>query len=487
VDIRSGLVLAGLSTFHSNYVKSLADDYPDRYKDKFVQELTSGLLCYGADVIKPSLVKNADKLHEVARDRILQIKPFYTDNNKPLFIDSGGFQICVGKVPPSYVEYLADIYTRFIQETSNQSNMVYFYLDIIPTNGITESFAIEHMKRFHKLLMERTKESKAHENVYLVIHCNAVLSYRTFYRFIRENNIHHDLNSRKYAVGGMVPLNFNSKVYHVRPYMVALIDVIELEAENIKNKVPIYFHVLGTSSLYDMICISWLNLLLELKGYNITITFDSTSHINSASKAGIVHYINPHPDVDDPYRVTPFHIKYDELNNVMKNRKYNNRHYLELVKRDLLDTLKIVDPTDPWYDEDHKWTPSATRLFGVYEAWASSQIFDFVVQKSSEYKDCITDKAKRFKLRDLFYDFMSIFNRKSDTRNNRLTTERVMKSIILSVDYLDLALQGGLGPVHKSFGLVNTLFSQNDFLMTPYIKSITIKMPPRHTDEGGPM
>lgn len=481
-NIQSGLVLAGFDTFVTNFKNLVSDTFIDTgryYHNKYVDDLQPPLICYGAEIVKNSMATKGAALHKSACDKILGIYRNYNNNNRPFFIDSGGFQICRGKVSPEYVDILSEYYTQFIQDTSSDptyDNLLYLYLDVIPTNGITPDFAIRKMLEFQSLLMDRTKDTKGYEKVFLVLHCNAKSSYDTFYKFIRNHSIHEQLNSHKYAVGGMVPLNFNQSSYLVRPYMVAIFDMIDLELSNIKNNIPVYFHILGTSSLYEMICISWLNVLLHYYELPLTITFDSTTHIGNSTRQGIMHYINDYSNSIDIYPITCFLSKYNTIYKNAYNRpiELDNYYYFNRVRDDILSNLDVRDPNDMWFDSgnNHRWTQQGIVGMNVYETWSFGKVFQYIRDVSEQKRDWIVFKEKRCYLKQLIYEILSILDSDFVFNGGRKAFDsRICGRIIQSLDWFDLAIHNKLPNRCKGYHLVNGMFHDNDFLMTtPMIK-----------------
>lgn len=473
---KSGLILAGIDTTKNLYELSINEEKmikrtkTDIFDTKYINGLAPALLCYGAEVIRPSLGKKYEELHAKAKAKLIDHYKIFARNDKPFIVDSGGFQICVGKADKRYTSNLADIYSRLIAETAEYPNMLYFYLDILPTGDISPQFSIEKMMEFHELLMERTKDTNQKEKVYLVIQCNSPLAYDTFYRFIRDNAIHEQLNSHRYSVGGLVPLKFADSQYIVRPYMVALFDVIDLELSNIKKGIPIYFHILGTSSLLEMICVAWMTILLEARGINMIITFDSTSHISNTVRSGVTHYINENPNEDDPYEITNFSSRYADQSKMIFNRNYSNGHYFEKVKQDLLANLEFNIPDDPWYENtnDRRFTNQCIRALGFYESWAFSHLYDHVLKRSIERKDWIINSDQRCFLKQLMYDILSELDRKFllSAGGRASNDSKLYSKVIQSLDWLDLSIQNKLPNSQKSYALVDSMFKKNASLAT---------------------
>ena len=394
----------------------------------------------------------------------------------PFFVDSGGFLASIGRIQYSDLPYLIKYYTDYIHETCSNpmyDDMVYFYLDIVPSNGITPKDSLENMNKFHNILKEKVKDLPGALNkMYLVLQVNNEISYDTFYHFIRDNSIHEQLQSHKWSCGGMVPLNFNQ--YSIRPYMVALFDILDLELTNLKNNIPVYFHILGTSAYYEMIFVAWMNILCEYYNIPLIITFDSTTHISNATRSGILHYINE-DDENEPY-ITCIATKYKDIYNNVKNRGlgHNNLYYINKIKESLKKELVFRDENDSWFDNNYRWTKVANNSMAVYETWAFSKIFNHIYNKCYEKRDLIINQEKHPDLKGLIVDIMNEIdgdfnpNRKSFARN-------IVDPLVNSLDLFDNALNNKLDKRLKSYNLVQTLFHNNTVLATDSVIKLKIE------------
>lgn len=473
-NITEGLVLAGFDTICSSFEHLISDETKQKEKiiNKFSLNTRPGLTCYGAEIIKPSLLKNGLQLHQKATKKLCNVYDKYHILGKPIYQDSGGFQICKNYAKPEYCESLAKYYSDFIQDMSSNpkyNDMLFFYLDLVTTNGITKEISTKYMLEFQKQLMEKTKNSKGHENVYLVIQSNNEIVYDTFYHFIRDNGIHEQLNSHKWAVGGLVVINFNDDQYKVRPYMIGLFDMLDLELDNLKKGIPVYFHILGTSSYYEMILIAWMSILCEYYELPLVFTFDSTTHINNVSKAGRLHYYD---ETNEEFPFTTIDTKEKDLYKIVPNRNgLMNVDYLNKVKNEIISEFDL-DETD-WFDKNGRWASQASNSMMIYEAYAFGQLYPYIKKVSYEKRDWIINDHTELKylmvnliLEKIDYTFKTSCYKPSFDR-------KVMEKIIRSLEWFELAIKNKLPNERKSFQLVHDMCSQNRFLASGSSDDVT--------------
>lgn len=469
--ITNGLVLAGFDTIISSFKKIVSDQFKNSDKflnNKIINEMRPGLISFGTGMIKKSLISNGDKLYE-SNFKIIDDSYKYCNKN-PFWIDSGGFIFSIGKVEQSYVSNLIEYYTKYIQETClnpEYNNMLYFYLDIVPTAGITKDFSLKHMKIFHDMLLDKIKDIPgAKEKMYIVIQVNNPIAYDTFYHFIRDNSIHEQLNSHKWSIGGIVPLQNNNPQYIVRPYMPAIFDCLDLELNSLKNNIPVYFHILGTSSYYEMFLVAWMNILCEYYNIPFIITFDSTACINNATRTGIIHYI----DENNDNNVIKLDSKHANINTRVDNN-YTNYDYLNKIKNFLFNNIDIIEDFD-WFEKG-RWSKIGSNALILYEAWAFGKVFDYIKNECYKKKDWIIYNKNRYNLKSLVVNIMQKIDNGFNSSVSRKTFDsHIMGRLIKSLEWFESALKNKLPDENKSYYLINKMFNTNTHLMTNGIQKI---------------
>jgi len=430
----SGIVSAGIVTY-LNRMDSLSgwNNLPkhDRFEDPISQRIHNILECYGSFVIKPSLIKKKDSLHTKAVELLTDIRS-RMPAEKHMFIDSGGFQIVGGRLRDSInvaLPNLIDIYTRFIAESDQTfPNTSYFYLDIPPVFGITPSESRTYMDMFHTKLMERTVSNGRHRQLFFIYQANSPISFRVFRSFLKDNNIASQLDSHKWAMGGLVPINMNDFSLWIRPYMIPLFEIIPHEYQYLRSGGEVCYHVLGVSSMFDFLLFCWMIVFNEYHNFNLKLTFDSTTSIYLATKSGIVHHIDP-----DTQAVVPVSFGYSEI------MKYNTNRYNRDYIADILNTVRtsvgtdesyLADPST-WFDENNRWTAGFLCSMCAYEFSAYAHVFHVMLDHFRRNKLCVLQDD----MRDLVDMSISILKQlgampKDFARFQKMTLNSLMRSFV---------------------------------------------------------
>ena len=233
--------------------------------------------------------------------------------------------------------------------------------------------------------------------------------------------------------------------------------MLDLELDNLKKGIPVYFHILGTSSYFEMVLIAWMNILCECCELPLIITFDSTTHINNVSKAGRLHYYDEN---NEEFPITTFDTKEKDLYKIISNRNgLMNVDYLNRVKNEITTELELNE-TD-WFDKNGRWTSQANNAMMIYESYAFGQIYPFIKKVSNERKDWILYDESELKylmvkliLEKIDYTFNSSCYKPSFDR-------KVYEKILNSLQWFKLALKNKLPNKHKSYQLVKSMFGQN--------------------------
>ena len=385
-----GIVSAGIVTYlhRMDTVCGLANvPLRDVLVDEMSQRINNILECYGAFVIKPSLLKKKDALHIKATEMLMTIRS-RIPSEKHLFVDSGGFQIVGGRMRKSInvaLPNLIDIYTKFIAE-EDFANTSYFYLDIPPVFGITPSESSAYMEMFHNKLMERTKASGKHRQLFFIYQANSPISFRVFRKFLQDHKVMEQLDSHKWAMGGLVPINMNDFSFWIRPYMIPLFEIIPQEYQYLRAGGEVCYHVLGVSNLFDFLLFSWMIAFNEYHNINLKITFDSTTAIYLAAKNGTVHHIDHETNM-----VVPISILYADIMKLKSSRTNKDRvsdilHYVRGAVGTSADYL--ADP-NTWFDENNRWTSGFLSAMCAYEFSAYAHVSRLMIDFFRQNVGCV--------------------------------------------------------------------------------------------------
>ena len=469
--ITNGLYPSGIDSPAFCYSQLISDSYKksDKYKsDKYIQDIEGNMMCFGIEMIKKTLMKRDQELYQKAKYKILDAFNIVHVDNKPFFIDSGGYSIAKGDVPFNYVDYLIKYYLEFINFTLSDDkykDMYYMFLDILPSNIITKEMSINKMNEFLNRLLDVLDTQEKRNKMYIVLQFNSEYVYNTFFEFIKKSKIHEKIGSHKYAAGGMVLLDFNQTKYVVRPYMIALFDVLDLELNNLKNNIPVYFHILGTSCIYEMILVSWLDIYCKYYNIPLVITFDSTAFISNAVRGGTAHFINDFKDPLDIHPITKIRLKNKYLNMPLLHRpsNYTNLDYLNKIKEMIETNLDLEYKGDDWYDNKGRFTTSGNYGVLVNEYWSLGKIYEWIKSKCLEYKEWIINSNLHYNLKYLINNIMIEINEDFSFNGGRKNFDsNIAARLIQSLEWFNLAINNKLPKSYKSFELVKKMFYETN-------------------------
>lgn len=437
--MNDGLVLATFDALTKRYMRFIDATKMVPFSDSLSTELADGLLNFGMEVIKPSMWHKQDTLKNKALNKILWNRKIMTPD-KALFIDSGGFQILGGYVPLDYMKHLIRMYTDFIVDTKDVDELYNFYLDINPVKGITPDFAIGSMLEFQRVLEEKTKDNDQKSRVYAVYHCNTPLAQKVFLKYFDDYKIPERLGSHRYAVGGMVPINFNSERMQIKTYMYPLFEVIDRERERLNDGKDVWYHLLGVSSYYEMFLLIWCRMYFKSIGWNLHITFDSSTPLTKAVMSGFIFHVS------DKKIITMIKTKYDKINEKPKCKQANleiNAWYMEDIIRKIKENLIIkskfkLDTVDDCFKFQDKsntkriWSDEFGHASIVYQFWSYSQmykIFEESCMKEPEIIDKPNGDLRYQHMLSHLEEFMYIHNHVSFNR-------RTYRALNNSFEYL---------------------------------------------------
>lgn len=443
ISVPDGLVEACFDTYVHRYLKFIHDTSIEPFTDYFSENLANLLINFGVEVITPTMGKENKRsgLTDKATSFVRYMRKCAPDS-KAMFVDSGGFQILGGQVPLSNMTHLADMYTTFISDVKDIKNTYYFYLDVNVIGGISPDFSIKSMLDFQSKLEDKTKDNDQKSNIYLVYHCNTPIAYKTFLNYFDTYHIPERLGSHRYAVGGMVPLNFNNEKLQMKTYMYPLFEVIERERSYLDKGGHVYYHILGTSGFYEEFLILWCKSYFKQLGWNLHISFDSSTALSLAVRSSLLYHIS------DSDMITQFTPKYNTLHQKPYNKQsdvHENAWYL----KKMLNKIKANLPMDPIYKLDDvsdcyeptdngkmRYTMPFTLSCVIYSYWACAEIYRIFEKSVMSHSELVTDNGSA-----RFDHMVSHIEQYATIKNMNTFNKRTYRSLDKSFEYLKLFVE----------------------------------------------
>lgn len=214
-----------------------------------------------------------------------------------LFVDSGGYSIIVGEVPPYLIGRCIETY-HYALEHSNDAFDFIFSLDI-PFNAKHHSFNTrEKIEGFNRLslqesikVLKRSPELK--EKFLFIYHFKTIEHYEIWQKLYKELNLGEHIKHR--AVGGMVSLKQKAKI-DFAPFIATAYQCLNDYQKSATFGEEFRVHFLGINVKYDRFMIALLEALFQRylgEGIRVIFTYDTIN-----------------------YRISGFHVKqvYDLVN-----------------------------------------------------------------------------------------------------------------------------------------------------------------------------
>lgn len=226
-------------------------------------------------------ISNPDRLTNAITDKCRADLKTYSDGyalryQRQLFLDSGGYQIQEGKVPPSKINELTRIYSDILASTQ-PARLNGFTVDVAPGKvcpfeNVTQAYRLNyktHSDAAHLPLPVRRK-------MFAIHHFRTPQLHKLFRRLLFEEGFAGEFGS--FATGGLASKGVPRQCRCIA-YVLPLIDVIDHAKQRGKHTVK--FHVLGQADHKDHLT----NLLLteavrRYHGINIELTCDSATYFN---------------------------------------------------------------------------------------------------------------------------------------------------------------------------------------------------------------
>ncbi len=234
----------------------------------------------------------------VASNHIKTFKERYIDVVKAkLFIDSGGYSIIVGDVPPTSITKFIECYNHYLATERDVFDYI-FSLDIPIFLGNPEYNTIYHIENFNRMSLSKSLEllqqyPELKEKFYFIYQFKLEGQYHIWKKLYDELSLGDYIQN--WAVGGMVGMRGilrndpNSKDISFSPFTAivykSLYDYVNSLAFSTYN---FRLHCLGIYIKYDRFQLVLLEKLIEqyliplMKEPRPTLTYDSVNYMRTA-------------------------------------------------------------------------------------------------------------------------------------------------------------------------------------------------------------
>lgn len=223
----------------------------------------------------------SSKCHNVSQARIKKVSDVvnamracpFTDE-ATIFIDSGGFQACMGYIEIKDIPKYTDLYLSFINQYYKLFNMAYS-LDIpVVKGGIFKTYQqLEDINRFtYTKFHELDQEVKDH--IFYIHHFITPRLYHIWSKFLWNEGMADGFTN--FSVGGVVAGSGSDHTIPIVTYCIPLSDIVKYcKQKNIKK---FNFHLLGGASYSDIFYHQMFTKhIKEVHDIDVNITYDSST------------------------------------------------------------------------------------------------------------------------------------------------------------------------------------------------------------------
>lgn len=276
---KSGYVLAGFETLTAilnNFIKDTKGRYQNNFTRKdisvFLSKTCSGFLhSYGQNFPKK---KKYDKHNsqEATLYKKCRETGFYDDS--PLIIDSGGFQISIGKLDRRESEILIKLYYEFLKEYHHVLDKA-FILDVPPGPGceVFETFQDVYDLNLESYLLAKDLPDDCKKKIIYIHHFRTPQLWKIYTKIMRENELFNEF--QYHGTGGIVA---NMRGDTAIPCIIYILPLVPLLNEAKKyGKDILNFHLLGGANFRDVLFYKLFSHHVEqTHGIKLNITYDSS-------------------------------------------------------------------------------------------------------------------------------------------------------------------------------------------------------------------
>lgn len=228
---------------------------------------------------------------EYFRDILSSSIPESVLNEMDLYIDSGGYQLSIGKIPYKYIDTYIDAYIRYLDQYRDEYDYA-FSLDIPSLPVGSDKSLYELNKYTTDRILEFPEDIK--KKIYYVCHFTNFDRYTSWNKLIIEHKIlDHFVN---FSIGGVAAkLNKTMKNLQFYIYIFGICQIL-LGIKELPKEIKI--HILGVGTPTSIFFFLLLEELLKRKlNIDITFTFDSSSPLQKVILSRVISHFDEENEI----------------------------------------------------------------------------------------------------------------------------------------------------------------------------------------------
>jgi len=386
-------ILGGSNTIY-NYLSTL--ECSKKINEIFVEncdilETFGSFIKLKPDNIKKSASKNIDRL-----------RSYYMFQGCKLYVDSGGFQICTGKVKPEILDSVMHIYYEWLCE--NKSYDYAFTLDIPPAmtsyNGMDENML---NRKSYEIAVGLPDEIR--KKMIYIHQFGSPTSYKLFRDMLVDLDVVNKFNF--FSLGGLVG---GYREFPVYPVVFGVIPIIRELKRNKKNIINL--HILGQSNSAIVVILALLKKYIkQFHDIDTNITYDSVTPINDTFEFRKFYY------TDENLKFQKIDLRKKKIGRIEIFSRVIDRK-LKLLEEYDIDTSKFYE----WFNEDNTKSRLLLFLITLIDMSRLGQMIDEMVENGIEIEDLLLHsniKQKQNKLiLNAYYPSLRLLESLDDDKSN---------------------------------------------------------------------
>lgn len=442
----SGYVVAGFETLAqilANFVNNNKEflDYVTKEKAiNFFNHSTNRFLhSYGM-----GMSKRVSKSKVVART-LKKCRSFGFFDRSLFYVDSGGFQISVGKLDRTQTEALSESYYDFVQEESDCYDRA-FTLDIVPGPGckVFKSFKDVYDYNMKSYDTAKNLPPEIRDKMIYIHHFRTLGLWRIFSEIL---NIDGMFDSFKHFATGGIVANMASDILVSRIIYVLPLTPLLIKAKE-RGITEFDFHILGGSNFRDILFYELIKKhVWEEHKIKLTITYDSSGLFKGLLHGRFLHILENNGVRKLDLRESGLSLA------VYKGSSTLNRMQKFLTEMNLMASEFNFKPLTlegrTLYDPETKTFYRDVNIYAMlYMLWMFARIQEQAkIISERAYVYYLEDNADKFN--ELIDETTKGFNQGRKSKKQKVKTESVFRSLDmlskLDLDYCEMIVEKTLG------------------------------------------
>ena len=327
---RSGYVLAGFETL-ATILELFVTGQRGRWNDNFTRPEISNFLSNTCSGFLHSYGQNFpnkkkyDKYNAQEANMFKKCREWGFFDNCNFIVDSGGFQISVGKLTRRESDLLYSMYYEFLEEYHDVYDKA-FILDIPPGPGceIFHNFDDVYKQNLDSYHIAKNMPEHVRKKIIYVHHFRTPKLWNIYTKILREEGMFEAFEY--HGTGGIVANMSSDMSIPCIIYVLPLIPLINEAKRNGRNYLN--FHVLGGANFRDVLFYELFKVAMKRKhNFDLNMTYDSSGPYKQVMHARFLHA------KDNQGYIRKMSIKPKDMDKRFWDGRTTEQHYQHLMDK----------------------------------------------------------------------------------------------------------------------------------------------------------